>query len=129
MTQEQPATADVLAGQRTDLSVERTVMAASRTLMAWVRTGTSLISFGFAIYKFLQETSLVMKDALGKTTGPRHLGLFLIALGTISVILGSIEYFKSVKRLNKISCILGGCSNTTLLIDKVVVSEFFLNEK
>ena len=40
-----------LADDRTDLAVERTLMALDRTLMAWVRTATSLISFGFTIYK------------------------------------------------------------------------------
>ena len=38
----------------TKLAVERTRLAYERTLMAWVRTSTSLISFGFTIYKFFQ---------------------------------------------------------------------------
>ena len=38
----------------TQLAVERTRLAYERTLMAWVRTATSLISFGFTIYKFFQ---------------------------------------------------------------------------
>ena len=37
----------------TRLAVDRTRLAHERTLMAWVRTATSLISFGFTIYKFL----------------------------------------------------------------------------
>ena len=32
--------------------MDRTRLAYERTLMAWVRTATSLISFGFTIYKF-----------------------------------------------------------------------------
>ena len=40
-----------LAAERTTLAVERTRLAHERTLMAWVRTATSLISFGFTIYK------------------------------------------------------------------------------
>jgi uncharacterized membrane protein YidH (DUF202 family) len=35
----------------TALALERTRLAHERTLMAWVRTATSLISFGFTIYK------------------------------------------------------------------------------
>ena len=35
-----------------EMAVDRTRMAHERTLMAWVRTATSLISFGFSIYKF-----------------------------------------------------------------------------
>ena len=38
----------------TRLAVERTRLAYERTLMAWTRTATSLISFGFTIYKFFQ---------------------------------------------------------------------------
>lgn len=38
----------------TKLAFERTNLAHERTLMAWVRTATSLISFGFTIYKFFQ---------------------------------------------------------------------------
>ena len=34
------------------LALERTYLAHERTLMAWVRTATSLITFGFSIYKF-----------------------------------------------------------------------------
>jgi uncharacterized protein DUF2490/uncharacterized protein DUF202 len=36
------------------LALDRTRLAHDRTLMAWVRTATSLISFGFTIYKFFQ---------------------------------------------------------------------------
>ncbi len=38
----------------TELALDRTYLAHDRTLMAWVRTATSLISFGFTIYKFFQ---------------------------------------------------------------------------
>lgn len=97
--------ANDLAVERTDLAVERTVMAANRTLMAWVRTGLSLISFGFTIYKFLQAATSgahaeVAKLTLLKVDGPRRLGLFLIALGTISVVMGALEYFGTIRHLN-----------------------------
>ena len=39
----------------TKLAYDRTRLAYERTLMAWVRTGTSLITFGFTIYKFFEE--------------------------------------------------------------------------
>ncbi len=38
----------------TTLAVDRTRLAYERTLMAWIRTATSLITFGFTIYKFFQ---------------------------------------------------------------------------
>lgn len=103
MAQGVQKTSDVLAQDRTDLAVERTIMAADRNLMAWIRTALSLISFGFTIYKFLQAAAKEPNVIMLRVQGPRRLGLFLIALGTASVILGSIEYFGTVKRLNK-SC-------------------------
>ena len=98
-----------LAGQRTeqanirtDLAVERSVMAANRTLMAWVRTALSMIGFGFTIYKVLlgvsQENVKVMS-----ARSPRQIGMFLIILGTVSMILGTIEYMHTMRHLNKLS--------------------------
>jgi putative membrane protein len=81
----------------------RTAMAAQRTMMAWVRTALSLIGFGFTIYKFLQAALVEAQGAnlgLLKVQGPRRPGLFLIALGTASVLMGSIEYFGTIRRLN-----------------------------
>jgi putative membrane protein len=93
-------TATDLAVERTDLAVDRTVMAANRTLMAWVRTALSMISFGFTIYKFLQSATHGDPVGLLKAQGPRRLGLFLIALGTACVVMGSVEYFQTLKRLD-----------------------------
>lgn len=108
MTQEPAKTSNELAGERTDLAVERTAMAATRTFMAWVRTGTALIGFGFTIYKFLQAAYLQAKSAgvevaLMRPQGPRRLGLVLLCLGTAAVVLGTMEYLETIKRLNKLS--------------------------
>lgn len=100
MSMTKPTTANELSGERTELAVDRTVMAAGRTLMAWVRTALSMISFGFTIYKFLQAATQGQQVGILRSNGPRHLGLFLIALGVISVVLGSVEYFQTVKRLD-----------------------------
>jgi putative membrane protein len=78
-------------------------MASGRTLMAWVRTALSMISFGFTIYKFLQAATHGERVGMLKSSGARNLGLFLIALGVVSVVLGSVEYFHTVNRLNKMS--------------------------
>ena len=103
MADGQPKTANELAVDRTDLAVDRTVMAAGRTLMAWVRTALSMISFGFTIYKFLDAATHGNAVGMLHAQGPRRLGLFLIALGVISVILGSVEYFQTIKRLDAMS--------------------------
>ena len=96
-------TANELACDRTDLAVERTVMGAGRTLMAWIRTALSMISFGFTIYKFMQAAVEGKANSVMQAMGPRRLGLFLIALGVTSVVLGSVEYFQTIKRLDAMS--------------------------
>jgi putative membrane protein len=70
----------------------RTVMAADRSLMAWIRTGLSMISFGFTIYKVLD--GFKGSAAAQLTHSPRTVGLLLTGLGTMAVVMGTIEYFQ-----------------------------------
>ncbi len=81
--------ANELAERRTDLAAQRTALAAGRSLMAWVRTGLSMIGFGFTIYKFLQGFSSQIRPGAA-----RNAGLFLIGLGTVSVLFGCIDYWQ-----------------------------------
>jgi putative membrane protein len=78
-----------LALKRTDLAVFRTALAASRSLMAWVRTALSMIGFGFTLYKFLEGFAGQIRP-----NAPRNAGLFLIGLGTLSVLFGCLEYWE-----------------------------------
>jgi putative membrane protein len=66
--------------------------------MAWIRTALSMISFGFTIYKILQgfqESGL----KLPAEQTPRNIGLFLIGLGTASMVMGTIAYWQTFKEL------------------------------
>ena len=93
-------TANELAADRTGLAASRTLMAADRSLMAWVRTGLSMISFGFTIYKLLQgfqEQGGNLPDA----HSPRVVGLFLTGLGTVSILMGTVEYWHRRSELMK----------------------------
>jgi putative membrane protein len=97
-----PATANELAEERTDLAIRRTVMAGDRSLMAWIRTGLSLISFGFTIYKLLQEAEKLLAEhgeSMRTDHTPRDVGLFLTGLGTIAIVIGTIEYWQTRKEL------------------------------
>jgi putative membrane protein len=89
-------TSNELAEERTDLAARRTVMAADRTLMAWVRTGLSMISFGFTIYKVLQAFQAA-GSILPHEDTPRRIGLFLTGLGTVSIVIGTIEYWQTLR--------------------------------
>ena len=99
MTTPQTKTANELAEDRTDLAVKRTLMAADRTLMAWLRTALSMISFGFTIYKVLQGFQGAEGYALANKIDPRVVGEFLVGLGTLSMVMGTVEYWFTLKDL------------------------------
>jgi putative membrane protein len=90
---------DELAQDRTDMAAERTLMAADRTLMAWVRTSLSMYSFGFTIYKVL-EGFVQAGSNLPRSETPRDIGLFLTVMGTVAIVMGTIEYAQTLRELN-----------------------------
>jgi putative membrane protein len=87
------------------LALERTRGAYERTMMAWVRTGTSLITFGFAVYKFFQlEIAATVQHAplINATLiGPREFGLVLIGIGLLALLLGTFEHARDLRALRR----------------------------
>ena len=61
--------------------------------MAWVRTSTSMISFGFTIYKFFQfvqgDRSVPHAE---KLLEPRGVALVMILIGVGGLVLATIDY-------------------------------------
>ncbi len=92
------ASADQMATTRTSLAGMRTLLGADRTLMAWVRTSLSLLSFGFSIYKILQGFEEAGRQ-MGPGTGPRNAGLLLTGMGTLAMVMGSIDYYRNIREL------------------------------
>jgi len=82
----------------TRLAVDRTWLAHERTMMAWVRTGTSLISFGFTIYKFFQ-LQIQQQAATSRLIGPREFALIMIGIGLVALLLASVQHRQSMKLL------------------------------
>lgn len=71
-------------------------LANERTLLSWVRTGVSLLSVGFVI----ERAGALAAGAM--TTGGQDMasaseffGLALIALGCLTLILGSVQFFRN----------------------------------
>ena len=82
------------------LALERTRAAYERTMMAWVRTGTSLITFGFAVYKFF-EIETAGRDIGPRLIGSREFALVLIGIGLLSLVIGMIEHRRDLRVLGK----------------------------
>ena len=90
-----PAAAD----SSTALALERTRLAHERTLMAWVRTATSLISFGFTIYKAFEYLRQRQPDVAHGVLGPRNFALVLIGLGIGALVLAIVQHRGDLRRL------------------------------
>ena len=81
------------------MACDRTWLAHERTLMAWIRTATSMITFGFTVYKFFQ-----FEAAHGAHTGvltPRDFGLIMISIGLIMLLLAIVSRRKQTAALSK----------------------------
>ncbi|HEY7037438.1 MAG TPA: DUF202 domain-containing protein [Methylomirabilota bacterium] len=84
----------------TKLAAERTRLAYERTLMAWVRTATSLISFGFTIFKFFEYLQEDKKTKpLHQFLGPRHFGMLMIGIGLVALVVATFQHVKSMRAL------------------------------
>jgi putative membrane protein len=81
----------------TQLALDRTRLAFERTTMAWVRTATSLITFGFSVYKFFQIGA--HKDVPGRLIGPREFALMMISIGILSLVIATIQHWHSMRTL------------------------------
>ena len=83
----------------TQLAAERTRLAHERTLMAWIRTATSLISFGFTIYKFFQFLREQNEpSALPSTSRVRaSFALLMILAGLVALVLATVQHRRDIK--------------------------------
>jgi len=74
----------------TRLAFDRTRLAYDRTMLAWVRTATSLITFGFSVYKFF---SFELKDVqAGTLIGTREFAVIMISIGLLSLLMAAIQH-------------------------------------
>jgi putative membrane protein len=81
------------------LAYERTRAAYERTMMAWIRTATSLISFGFAVYKFFQIELGLNKAQQNLFIGAREFSLIMVAAGILALLLGATDHWRNMRSL------------------------------
>jgi putative membrane protein len=97
MTEAQPAAAlEGSAAARFEL--ERTRIAYENLMMSWIRTATSLITFGFSIYKFFQIEGHGNAHAT-RLFGPREFALALVLIGLGALALATMEYRQNMRVL------------------------------
>jgi putative membrane protein len=82
----------------TRLSYDRTRLAYENTMMSWVRTATSLITFGFSVYKFFQFDTKGAEQVERLVT-PRGFALMMITFGLVSLLAGTIQHVTSIRQL------------------------------
>jgi putative membrane protein len=90
---------EVSANTSTTLAVDRTRLAHDRTLMAWVRTATSLISFGFTIYKFFQYMHEQEPRAREGRIGPRQYATLMIVIGIVALVIATLQHRRDMRAL------------------------------
>lgn len=81
----------------TFLAVERTRVAYDRTMMAWIRTAISLITFGFAVYKFID---IDQHHQQTRFDGARIFGIAMVSFGLLSLLLATIENRRHLRQLH-----------------------------
>jgi inner membrane protein YidH len=89
MTDQPDSPSAVTVAARFDL--ERTRIAYEQLMMSWIRTATSLITFGFSIYKFFQLDNPGNPRA-NVWIGPRSFAMSLVIIGLGSLALATWEY-------------------------------------
>lgn len=104
MTNETKAAPETMAAEalplETRLSIERTMLSHERTLMAWVRTATSLITFGFTIYKFFElELGSRSPASAREHVGPRQFAMIMIGIGLVGLLLAAVQNWQHRKHL------------------------------
>ena len=92
MSDEREKQTDEPAESETSPTETREHLANERTLLAWVRTGVGLISVGFVV----ERAGVLAAGNSGNGSAvlvSEVFGLALVALGCVTLIMGSVEFF------------------------------------
>ena len=86
---------------QTKLALQRTRMSYERTVMSWIRTSTSLITFGFGVYKFFQ-LELKVAGRENQRIGVQEFSLLLVGAGLLAMILGTVDHWRNMRSIRKL---------------------------
>jgi putative membrane protein len=85
-----------------EIKTDRTFVAFQRTLLSWVRTSTSLFTFGFAIWKLLEQKAQEPGDhPVLRVVSPKYIGLVMILSGFIGLLMAVGAFIKISKKFGR----------------------------
>lgn len=87
----------------------RVYLAIERTFLSWIRTAVALLAFGLAIEKMdfffkkyvFSSLEVISKPYISQYLLLGFLGKVLIALGVLTLILGKINFYLTLKKVEK----------------------------
>lgn len=82
--------------ETTRLAYDRTWLSYERTMQSWVRTATSLITFGFSVYK-LSDIVEATSGGRQRLLGPHEFGLILVCIGFLALAMATVEYRQNIR--------------------------------
>lgn len=111
--------------QKEKMDQEKTFLAFDRTLLAWVRTGSSLLTFGFAIIKLIQEEARKPGEhPLINVFNPIVVGWIMIFSGFIGLVMAVFNYVKFGKQFGRKNSEIFG--NPSMIVAYVLILLCFL---
>jgi putative membrane protein len=85
-----------------EIKTDRTFVAFQRTLLSWVRTSTSLFTFGFAIWKLLeQQAQLPGVHPILDAISPKMIGIIMILSGFIGLLMADLAFIRICKKFGR----------------------------
>jgi putative membrane protein len=87
-------------------------------MMSWIRTATSLITFGFSVYKFFQFEKPT-NGSQNHLIGPRGFALILVSIGLFSLVLATLEHRQNIRTLSEQS---GGDTHSLAVVMAGLIS-------
>ena len=67
--------------------------------MAWIRTSTSLICFGFTIYKFFETEAAKGAVSAHRLINPREFAMMMIGTGLVALALATYDHHRNLKHV------------------------------
>jgi uncharacterized membrane protein YidH (DUF202 family) len=103
-----------------ELSFERTELALYRTQLAMLRTTTTLTTFGFALYKLLQQkVEEPGQHPILQIISPRVVAITLFFTGFLGLILHSFHHVRVLKKINRFN--KGFYSSSVMIMSYVIL--------